>query len=496
MNGKTSMAAVILACLCSGGRSAQPPVSIINIGNIRQTDIDAFDCSRAGLNQELSLISFSDSAVIPRNYLYPIFEWTRPRNYQGVFILRLQSAAAELLVAVRDNFWQPDAGQFNPFLTAKEVVATVFAFVKGKTCASLPVHILIAGTSVPEQIVYRVVQPLFNPVLPNSIKVFSFDRRVPSGVVEFTGGSCAGCHAYSTDAAYFNIKNLDDRRLFLAVRQGQEFHYDWKKPGEFTFFSCSPDGRYTLVTMNAYGFFVNKPTINEPFDYPYMRGDIYWYDNQKQTLNPLPGASDPAYIEDMPSFSPDGRQVIFSRYQADVAKTKPPSATIPSMDLFKVEFNQGRGGPPVPVRNASFNHHYHYFARYSPDGKWISFCRGDGSKGIFARTSSDIYLLSADELHLRKLNLNLEKTMDSWHSWSADSHWLIFSSNRGPGHLTALYLVYIDDSGRDRPPVRLISYPDMKVNTPQFISPELKLERIGDVDGYIGKTYKEKGMIK
>jgi hypothetical protein len=83
--------------------------------------------------------------------------------------------------------------------------------------------------------------------------------------------------------------------------------------------------------------------------------------------------------------------------------------------------------------------------------------------------------------------------MDSWHYWSADSHWLIFSSNREPNKLTALYLVYIDDNGQDYPPVRLVSYPKMKINTPQFIPETLKLEQLGNLSSFVERTYKEAG---
>jgi hypothetical protein len=489
MKRSTFIFAAIAICICLGTIHVQAQIPNIIIDNIPRNEITGFNCSQAKLCRELRLVSVSDRALIPKNFLYPVFEWTRPQNYQGVFMLQLRSAAAELTVATKQTSWQPDGKQFSPFLTGKEFTATVFMASDGITSKSPPVRILIAPAAIQEKIAYRLVQPLFNPVLPNSIKIFSFNQRNPFTLIEFSGGSCAGCHAYSNNTAFFNIKKLADRRLFIALQQGRRFQFYQKKIGEFTFFGNSPDGKYMLIAMNSFGFFVNKNTITEPFDYPYQRGDIYWFDLQKQTLNPLPGACDPNYVEDMPSFSPDGKYVVFSRYQPEVKHTNPPTAVIRAIDLFKVPFNHGQGGIPAPMKNASFNHQYQYFARYAPNGKWLSFCRGDGFKGIFARASSDIYLLSADEDHLIKLNLNRNGIMDSWHYWSNDSHWLIFSSNREANRLTAIYLVYIDEQGNDYPPVRLVSYPNMKVNTPQFISEDFKLEKIRDLNHFIAKTY-------
>lgn len=59
--------------------------------------------------------------------------------------------------------------------------------------------------------------------------------------------------------------------------------------------------------------------------------------------------------------------------------------------------------------------------------------------------------------------------MDSWHSWCSDSHWLAIASNREKSNLTALYLVYLDDQGKDYPPVKLIGYDSLKINLPQFV---------------------------
>jgi hypothetical protein len=148
-----------------------------------------------------------------------------------------------------------------------------------------------------------------------------------------------------------------------------------------------------------------------------------------------------------------------------------------------------RSGVAEPVKNASGNGQSNYLPRYSPDGNWISFCRGDARKGMFARKSSDIFLLSRDQSKLLKLKFNQDDAMDSWHSWSSDSHWLVISSNREANQLTAFYLVYIDSQGRDYPPVKLIGYEQMKVNTPQFISGSVDLKSIKNLNDFLAEVF-------
>jgi len=75
--------------------------------------------------------------------------------------------------------------------------------------------------------------------------------------------------------------------------------------------------------------------------------------------------------------------------------------------------------------------------------------------------------------------------MDSWHDWSSDSHWLIFSSKRDKSQLTAVYMSYIDDDGKDHPPIKLADEPERKTNTPQFTPATLDLEHAGNLTDYI-----------
>jgi len=44
-------------------------------------------------------------------------------------------------------------------------------------------------------------------------------------------------------------------------------------------------------------------------------------------------------------------------------------------DLYRIPFNEGRGGVPEPLAGASDNGMSNYFPKYSPDGKWIVFCK-------------------------------------------------------------------------------------------------------------------------
>ncbi len=60
--------------------------------------------------------------------------------------------------------------------------------------------------------------------------------------------------------------------------------------------------------------------------------------------------------------------------------------------------------------------------------------------------------------------------MNSWHSWSSNSRWLVFSSKQNTPY-TQLFLTHIDENGQDTPPVLLERFTatDRAANIPEFV---------------------------
>ena len=96
-------------------------------------------------------------------------------------------------------------------------------------------------------------------------------------------------------------------------------------------------------------------------------------------------------------------------------------------DIYSVDFNDSRGGIPHPMKDASFNGKSNYFPKYSPDGKWIVFCQAENF--MLLQPDSKLYIMEADGTNARLMNCNTEN-MNSWHSWSPNGHWLVFSSKK------------------------------------------------------------------
>ncbi|GAI91419.1 unnamed protein product, partial [marine sediment metagenome] len=90
--------------------------------------------------------------------------------------------------------------------------------------------------------------------------------------------------------------------------------------------------------------------------------------------------------------------------------------------------------------------------RISPDGRWLLLCMADyGCFNVYSK-SSDLYIIDLEDANQsgefipERLEVNSEQS-ESWHSWSINSRWIVFSSKRDYGIFTKLYISYVDESG-------------------------------------------------
>ena len=83
------------------------------------------------------------------------------------------------------------------------------------------------------------------------------------------------------------------------------------------------------------------------------------------------------------SLTPTGRQS--AQYAND------PNETQIQYDLYRIPFNDGKGGTPERVIGASENGMSNNFPKVSPDGKWIVFVQN--RNGLLMRPDSQLYIV-------------------------------------------------------------------------------------------------------
>jgi len=306
--------------------------------------------------------------------------------------------------------------------------------------------------------------------------------------------TCTNCHSFSADGKTLGM-DLDgpqgDKGAYVVAPVTRETKFETKhviswnsfpdKPeGQKTvgFLSrISPDGQYAATTLNESVYVCNF------MDYRFLqvffptRGTLGYYNRSTGEIKTLPGADDPKYVHCDPVWSPDGEYLVFARAEARdpypkngklAERANDPAETQIQYDLYRIPFRGGQGGPPEPIAGASDNGMSNTFPKVSPDGKWLVFvqCRN----GQLMRPDSTLWIVPAAGGKARRMRCNTS-LMNSWHSFSPNSRWLVFSSKANTPY-TQMFLTHLDEDGNDSPAVLVpnSTAANRAVNIPEFVN--------------------------
>jgi hypothetical protein len=370
----------------------------------------------------------------------------------------------------------------------------------------------------------RAAKGSIQPLPPFAIPLIKWKLRnigePQSRIVMENLPTCANCHSFSSDGKTLGL-DLDgpknDKGLYALVPvskttiirnqdvirwssflENPETRTSDPAVKRFGFMSqISPNGRFVVTSIGPpglgnthkdelpefapgiadrlYSMNFKGPPFNQVF-FP-TRGILVWYDKNDGKLRPLPGADDRRFVQTSAFWSPDGKYLIFSRaeardpYPAGVQKAEyanDPNETQIQYDLYRIPFNDGKGGKAEPVAGASANGMSNNFPKVSPDGRWIVFVQN--RNGLLMRPDSKLYIVpfAGGKARLMKCNTSL---MNSWHTFAPNGRWLAFSSKARSAY-TQLMLTHIDADGNDAPAIFVdnTTAANRVVNIPEFVT--------------------------
>ncbi|MBF0433619.1 MAG: tetratricopeptide repeat protein, partial [Fibrobacteria bacterium] len=303
--------------------------------------------------------------------------------------------------------------------------------------------------------------------------------------------TCANCHSFSRDGKTLGMDMdgpqgdkgayaLKDIAEHMNITQDDVFSWNDfnKKQTAFGLFSrVSPDGRYVISAVDEKVFVANYMDFRFLQTFYPTRAKLAYYDRESGNVKLLPGASNPDYVQCNPVWSPDGKEIVFLRAKAKPSyeglmpqKALDPDETQIKYDVYRMPFNNGKGGNPEAVFGASGNGMSNSFPKFSPDGKWIVYVQS--KNGLLMRPDSKLYIIPAGGGVARELACNFP-IMNSWHSWSPNSRWLVFSS-KGMRPFTQMFLTHIDEFGKASPAILIphSTADNRAVNLPEFVNIE------------------------
>ena len=360
-----------------------------------------------------------------------------------------------------------------------------------------PFDIVIAPEGIDSHIAYRLIEPgyeMWNKMGIYQRKLSSF-RQTCIAENSYTEGNCMNCHSFCDRNAGTMLFHM---RASLSgtyiMRDGELEKLNTKTPetiSALVYPSWHPSGRYVAFSVNdtKQAFHSTDPNRVEVYD---IRSDVVVYDVENHQVKSCPELFSKESFETFPTFSPDGKTLyVCSSYSLAI----PEDYDKVCYNLCSIEFDAENCsfGDKVDTLYRASKGHSASFPRVSPDGKMLVFTiSGYGNFSIWHK-DADLYSFDLEQFTeakskglpapiptcMESFNSN---DVESYHSWSSNSRWLIFSSRRDDGLYTRPYIGYVAPDGTFGKPFLLPArhtknYKDLmkSFNIPEFVDAEVSL---------------------
>lgn len=407
----------------------------------------------------MGITGCSGDAVVSDEYpdIYP--------DYVGVTVPR----------SMTDLRFQMADGSSCRIDSRQDVNVMWFTVTDEKQVQYKPFPVYISDDEIDPYVAYRLIEPGYESWFDMGIYQRELTTFKEKAIVHNTATNrgCVNCHTFDAgcgDRFLFHARGQgggtvlvdgDDVRILNLSTVGP------KRQG--TYPTWHPDGRYVAFSSNTtkQSFTINDPQPIEVYD---TASDIIVWDldTDEVTLWPEGGSED--VMETFPTFSPDGKTLYYCAAPAveDVARERGAVR----YRLMAVDFADGAPtGEPRQV--------------WGCDSLSVSFPRVNGDWMLFTVSSFATFPIWHREADLMLMNLSTGEVLpadalnspdtESYHSWSSNGHWVVFSSRRDDARYTRLYIAHFDGEGHfDKPfmlPQRTPEHNQLRLksyNIPEF----------------------------
>ena len=379
-------------------------------------------------------------------------------------------------VVVCSGQMQPEMDEWRE-LTAKAkggaIKVDVYMSKDGKWTRYKPFNLYVSPDSIDPYISYRLISPSFvtfetltinQRCLENYDESIIYDNFLCGYERE---GQCINCHHY---------QNYDPNRMQFHARMkhgGTLIAYDgMKKKVNMKNDSILSAGVYPAwhPTLNLIVYATDKTNQSfhsvdsdkvEVYD---LASDIIAYDVENDLVTNL--ENDTTEFEVFPCWSPDGKTLYYCSGHfvgLDTITTKKPSVVTNYKNLkyniYKKSFNPETKafGPRELVFDAIAEGQSAVLPRISPDGRFMLFSSADHGYFHIWHHDADLWMMDLSSGDVRKMNELNSPDTESYHSWSSNGRWVIFSSRRDDGTFTRPFIAHIDANGHGSKPFELPS---------------------------------------
>lgn len=357
----------------------------------------------------------------------------------------------------------------------------------------------IAPQTIDPYLSYRLIEPsyvTYEEMTINQRNITNFEESViyeNSMVSNRNDGQCINCHSFRNYNREGEMQ-MHVRQYYggtVIVRNGEAEKIDLKTDYTISagvYPSWHPEKLLIAYSVNNTGqnFHTRDHQKVEVLD---TESDLILYDVEKNEVKII--ANEKNEFETFPYWSADGKRLYYAsahfEYENPADKTARQIEVADKhkeiwYNIYKKSFNPEtlEFGETDTVFMASDYGRSATFPRESPDGKYLLFTLGNYGNFHIWHKSSDLYLKDLTTGEVRPLKEINSDDVDSYHSWSSNGRWIVFSTRRDDGSYTRPYIAYFDESGRAHKPFILPQKdPDFYMNLfKSFNIPEFMIEPV------------------
>ena len=433
-----------------------------------------------GCSQQLPT-DFSQSESWPR--IYPDYvNVTVPMNIAPLTFkmddqsdeMTVRYTFADEEIICRGSQSQPDINDWNHLLATaqgKTIQVETYACKNGQWIKFKSFDIHVSSDSIDPYISYRLISPsyiTYEELTINQRCLENYDESVIYDNMLCTDsekGQCINCH---------NFQQYNPERMQFHARQnsgGTVITYDGKiRKIDLRNDSILSAGVYPswhpVLPLIAYStnttrqsFHVTDPNKIEVYD---IESDLIAYDVEKNEVMNI--ENDPNELEVFPFWAPDGKSVYYcsAHFEYPSTTTNKNAYLLRHSDqifynIYRKSFDPAtmEFGPRELVFAADTLGMSATLPRISPDGRYLMFTMG--KYGVFHiwHRDADLWMLDLRTGEARPMQELNSPDTESYHSWSSNGRWVVFSSRRHDGTYTRPFIAHIDEKGNGTKPFEL-----------------------------------------
>lgn len=370
--------------------------------------------------------------------------------------------------------------------TGNEIEVTLMVEEKEGWRAFRPFTIAVSPDAIDPYIAYRLIDPGYQLWTEMGIYQRELATFTQEPVLENrqTDSNCMNCHSFCMqDPAKMLLHIRAKQGCTVLMEQGNIETLATQTPqtlSALVYPSWHPSGKYIAFSVNNTTQDTHPVHRTEVYD---KASDVVVYDVEKKEIISTGALFSPAHFETFPTFSPDGKTLYFC---SAPALPVPDSLTQLRYSLCRISFDPEKrtfGTTVDTLYQAETEKKSILFPRVSPDGQFLLCTTTDYGTFPIWHKDADLQLFDLRTgTPLPTTALNSSDT-ESYHSWSSNSRWVVFSSRRLDGLYTRLFIAHIDQEGILSKPFLLPqqspdfnTYLTKSYNIPEFIKGKIKVD--------------------